>query len=79
MRLQIACGVEPEGVAVGPEVTEADTGVDEQVPDDDKDRAGNRDERCQLARAAGRAPVAFAEESFGRGGGVGCSPSTPFR
>ena len=40
----------------------------EQVPDDDQDGAGDRDQGLEFAAAFDDAPVAFAEEGVGFGG-----------
>ena len=61
-------GVDAAGVVVGSEVVEAGGGVGEQVPDDDQDGAGDRDQGLELAAALDDAPVAFAEEGVGLGG-----------
>ena len=50
---------------------EAGGGVGEQVPDDDQDGAGDRDQGFELAAAFDEAPVALAEEGVGLGGGGG--------
>ena len=55
-------------VVAGAEVVVAGGGVGEQVPDDDQDGAGDRDEGLELAAAPGQAPVAFAEEGVGLAG-----------
>jgi hypothetical protein len=55
---------------VGAEIDEAGGGVREEVPDDDQDGTGHRDEGFLFADAAHQAPVALAEEGVGlRGGG----------
>ena len=64
----LAFGVDAAGVVVGAEVAEAGGGVGEQVPDDDQDGAGDRDEGLEFAAAFDDAPVAFAEEGVGLGG-----------
>nr|WP_260502437.1 hypothetical protein [Rhodococcus aetherivorans] len=74
-----AFAVAPDGVVVGPEFVEAGAGVGEQVPDDDEDRAGNGDEGLELAAPLDDTPVAFAEESVGLGGGVGCLAECAFQ
>ena len=64
----LAFGVDPAGVVVGAEVVEPGGGVGEQVPDDDQDGAGDRDQGFEFAAAFDDAPVAFAEEGVGAGG-----------
>ena len=52
---------------------EAGGGVGQEVPDEDENGAGDRDQGLELAAAFDDAPVAFAEEGVGlggRGGGV---------
>ena len=56
------------GVVVGAEVTEAGGRVGQQVPDDDQDGAGDRDQGFEFAAAFDDAPVALAEEGVGLGG-----------
>jgi hypothetical protein len=58
------------GVAIGAEVGEARGGIGQQVPADDQDRAGNRNEGFEFAAAFDDAPVAFAE-GVGLGSGIG--------
>ena len=61
------------GVVLGAQVAEAGGRVGEQVPDDDQDGAGDRDESLELASAFDQTPIALAEEGFGfggRGGGL---------
>ncbi len=58
-------------VVVGAEVAVGGGGVGEQVPDDDEDGTGDRDERLAFASAFDDAPVALAEEGVGAGGGRG--------
>ena len=60
--------VDPADVVVGSKVAESGGWVGEQLPDDDQDGAGNRDEGFELAAAFDDAPVAFAEEGVGAGG-----------
>jgi len=48
---QLPFGVDALGVVVGSEVAEAGFGVCEQVPDDDQDGAGDRDQSLELAAA----------------------------
>jgi hypothetical protein len=55
----------------GAEVAEADGGVGQQVPDDDEDGAGYRDEGFEFAAAFDQAAVAFTEEGVGSGGAGG--------
>ena len=67
-----AVGVDAAGVVVGAEVAEACRRVGEQVPDDDEDRAGDGDDRSQLASPANQAPIPLTQERVGpscRGGG----------
>ena len=47
---------------------ESGGGVGEQIPDDDQDGAGDRDQGFEFAAAFDDAPVAFAEEGVGLGG-----------
>ena len=56
-------------VEVRAEVVEARVGVGQQVPDDDQDRAADRDDGLLLPAPAGDAPVALAEEGVGSAGG----------
>src|SRR5215469_450801 len=58
-------------VVAGSELVVAGGGVAEQVPDDGQDGAGDGDLGAGGATAAGDAPVAFAEEGVGAGGGYG--------
>ena len=58
-------------VELGAEVVEAGLGVGEQVPDDDQDRAADRDDGLLLAPPPGDPPVALAEEGVGLPGGDG--------
>src|SRR4051812_10300612 len=59
--------VDALGVEVGAEVAVAGGGFGEQVPDDDEDRSGDRDEGLQLAAAFDEPAVALAEEGVGLG------------
>jgi hypothetical protein len=43
----------------------AGVGIGQQVPDDDQDRAADRDDRFLLAAASGDASVALTEEGVG--------------
>jgi len=63
-----ALGVDEAVVVVGSQVAEAGERVGEQVPDDDEDGSGDRDQGFELAAAFDEASVAFAEESVGFGG-----------
>ena len=63
-----AFDVDVAGVVVGSEVMEAGEGVGEQVPDDDQDGAGDRNQGLELAAAFDDAAVALAEEGVGLGG-----------
>ena len=47
---------------------ESGGGVGEQLPDDDQDGAGDRDQGFEFAAAFDDAPVALAEEGVGFGG-----------
>ena len=67
----LAVGADAGVVELGAEVVEAGVGVGQQVPDDDQDRAADRDDGLLLSPAAGDAPVAFAEKGVGLGGGDG--------
>src|SRR6202171_4002512 len=62
-----AFDVDPGDVVVGSEVVEAGEGVGEQVPDDDQDGAGDRDQGLELAATFDDAAVALAEEGVGSG------------
>jgi len=62
---------ESVGVVVGAEIAEAGGRVGQQVPDDDEDGAGDRDQGLEFAAAFDDAPVAFAKEGVGFGGGGG--------
>jgi hypothetical protein len=57
-------------VVVGSEVAEAGCWIGEQVPDNDQDRAGNRDQGLESAAALDDTAVAFVEEGVGA---CGCS------
>src|SRR3954453_1975042 len=63
-----ALGVGAGGVVVRAEVDELGLLVGEQRPDDDQDRAADRDDGAVLAAASGNPPVALAEEGVGAGG-----------
>ncbi len=65
-------------VVVGAEVVVGGVGVGEQVPDDDEDGAGDGDEGFAFASAFDDAPVAFAEEGVGAGGGRGGAAENAF-
>ena len=67
----LAGGVNAMGVVVGSQVVKACGWVGQQVPNDDQDRAGDRDEGFELAAAFDQASVALAEEGvrLGRSGG----------
>ena len=67
----LAVLVDAGRVVVAAEVVEARGGVGEQVPDDDQDGAGDRDEGLELAAAFDQPPVALAEEGVGLGRGGG--------
>ena len=72
-------GVDASRVVVGAEVVVAGTGVGQQVPDDDQDGPGDRDERLQLAAAFDDAAVPLAEEGVGAGSDCGGLAERPFR
>ena len=61
-----AFDVDAAGVVVGSEVAEAGEGVGEQVPDDDQDGAGDRDQGLELAAALDDAALALAQEGLRR-------------
>ena len=50
---QLAFGADAQGVVVGPEVVEAGEWVGEQVPDDNQDGAGDRDQGLEFAGSSG--------------------------
>jgi hypothetical protein len=58
----LAGGVDAMGVVVGSQVVEACGRVGQQVPNDDQDRARDRDEGFELAAAFDQTSVALAEE-----------------
>ena len=60
--------VDAAGVVVGSEVVEAGGGVGQEVPDDDENGAGDRDQGLELAAALDDAAVALTEEGVGSGG-----------
>jgi hypothetical protein len=62
-----AFDVDAGGVVVGSEVAESGGGVEKQLPNDDEDRAGDRDQGLEFAAAFDQAPVALAEEGVGLG------------
>ena len=64
----LAGRIDAGGVVVGSEVVVARGRVGEQVPDDDQDGAGDRDEGFELASAFDQAPVALTEEGVRSGG-----------
>ncbi len=66
------------GVVVGAEVVEARGGVGQQVPDDDQDGAGDRNEGLEFAAAFDDAPIALAGEGVDLGGGIGCLAERAF-
>src|SRR3954453_6265301 len=53
---------------IRPEVGEVGVGIGQQEPDDDQDRAADRDEGLLAASAAGHAPGALAEGGVGPSG-----------
>jgi hypothetical protein len=61
-------------VVVGSEVAEAGCSIGEQAPDNDQDRAGNRDPGLESAAALDDTAVAFVEEGVGA---CGCSGRLP--
>src|SRR3954465_1838636 len=63
-----ALGVGAGGVVVRAEVDELGLLVGEQRPDDDQDRAADRDDGAVLAAGGGDPPIALAEEGVGAGG-----------
>jgi hypothetical protein len=65
----LASGLGEGGVEVRAEVDELRLLVGEQRPDDDQDRAADRDDRPLLETAPGDASVALAEEGVGAGHG----------
>ena len=67
----LLAGVEAAGVVAGAEFLVAGSQISEQVPDDDQDGAGNRDQGFELAAALDDPPVAFAEEGVSPGGRCG--------
>src|SRR5688572_24860345 len=73
-----AVGVDAAGVVVGAEVDKACRRVGEQMPDDDEDRAGDSDDRSQLASAANQAPVPLTQEGVGPTCCGGCFPEHTF-
>ena len=58
---------------------EAAGGVGEQLPGDDEDGPGDRDERFELADASGQATVAGTEEGVGPRAEAAASPSALLR
>jgi hypothetical protein len=67
----LAFGVGAGGVVVRAEVDELCVVVGEQRPDDDQDRAADRDDGPLLAATAGDPPISLAEEAVGAGGADG--------
>src|SRR5574340_355104 len=63
-----ALDVDAQGVVVGPEVVETREWIGQQVPDDDQDRAGDRNQGLELAAAFDDPSVALAEEGVGSRG-----------
>jgi hypothetical protein len=55
------------GVVVGAKIVEVGSRVGQQVPEDDQDGAGDRDQGLEFAAAFDQAPVALAEEGVGLG------------
>jgi hypothetical protein len=64
----LAAVADPGVVEAGAQVGVAGIGVGQQMPDDDQDRAADRDDGFVLAAAAGDPPAALAEEGIGAGG-----------
>ncbi|CQD23923.1 hypothetical protein BN1232_05935 [Mycobacterium lentiflavum] len=64
----LSLGDHAVGVVVGAEVVESGGGVGEQLPSDNEDGAGDRDEGFELAAAFDDAPVALTPEGVGAGG-----------
>src|SRR5215218_6827238 len=67
----LALGVVAGGVIVRAEVDELGLFDGEQSPDDDQDRAADRDDGPLLAPASGDPPISLAEEGVGAGGADG--------
>ena len=61
-------GVGAAGVVAGAQVVDAGGPAGQQVPDDDQDGAGDRDQGPEFAPAADDPPVALAGECAGAGG-----------
>ena len=74
-----AVGVDAAVVEAGAEVTEADVGVGQQVPDDDQDGPADRDDRFLGTASAGDAPVAAPRKVSVRPAATAASPSTRAR
>ncbi len=66
-------------MVVGAEVAEPGGGVVDQVPDDDQDGSGDREEGLEFAAAFDDAPVACAEEGVGFGSRRGGLAECAFR
>src|SRR5215203_3005412 len=64
----LAFGVGARGVVVRAEVDELGLVVGEQGPDDDENRAADRDDRPLLAAASCNPPISLAQERVGAGG-----------
>ena len=74
-----AVDVDAASVVIAAEIMEAQMRIGQQIPDDDQDRAGDSDERFELAPALDDAPVALSEESVRPAATAAASPSTPLR
>ena len=72
-------GGDSVGVVVGAEVAETGGRVGQQVPDDDQDGTGDRDEGVEFAAAFDQAPVAFAGRRCWFWWPPRRSPSAPLR
>lgn len=66
-------------VEVDAEVVEGRAGVGEQVPDDDKDGSGDRDDRLEFAAAFDQASIAFSRKVWVLPPVAAASPSTARR
>ena len=72
-------GAGTAGVVAGAEVAVAGGGTGEEVPDDDEDGTGDRDEGLELAAAPDEAPVAPARNVPVLAAAVAASPTAPLR
>ena len=74
-----AFDVDAAGVVIGSEFAEAGSGVVEQVPDDDQDGAGDRDQGLEFAAAFDDAPVQRSPRKVSvLAAAAAASPSAPF-